>query len=199
VILLLHGFADSQRTWDLVRPRLPGPTHAPALPGHLGGPPYDGDLHRWAERVYDEAGPAHVVGSSLGGHLALRLADRALSVTAIAPAVAPLPDALFTGGPAPLRDVVADPAALPREAVEHLTRAARAVDPALAAAGRAFDHTIDPSRIACPVRLLWGTEDRLLPWPPPWSLPQAEWVPIEGAGHLPQLERPVEVASLVLR
>ena len=39
MIVLLHGFMDSPHTWDLVRPYLPEDVLAPALPGHLGGPP----------------------------------------------------------------------------------------------------------------------------------------------------------------
>jgi pimeloyl-ACP methyl ester carboxylesterase len=27
------------------------------------------------------------------------------------------------------------------------------------------DWTLDPERITCPVRVVWGTADRLLPWP----------------------------------
>ena len=65
---------------------------APALPGHLGGPPLNGDfdLAAHVERVMDEAGVerAHIVGNSLGGYLALVLAarGRAGSVVALAPA-----------------------------------------------------------------------------------------------------------------
>ena len=39
MIVLLHGFMDSWRTWDLVRPYLGDDVLAPALPGHLGGTP----------------------------------------------------------------------------------------------------------------------------------------------------------------
>src|SRR4051812_4499193 len=91
VIVLLHGFMDSPHTWDLVRPYLRDDVLAPALPGHLGGPPLDGDLDLagHVERVMDDAGVerAHLVGNSLGGYLALLLAarGRAESVVALAP------------------------------------------------------------------------------------------------------------------
>src|SRR4051812_49480626 len=83
---------DSPHTWDLVRPYLPEEVLAPALPGHLGGPPLpaDLDLAGHIEQVLDEAGieRAHIVGNSLGGDLALGLAARGRgpSVVALAPA-----------------------------------------------------------------------------------------------------------------
>src|SRR5215213_3982750 len=84
---------DSPRTWDLMRPYLGDvPVLAPALPGHLGGPPLKGDFDfaSYVERLLDEADirRAHLVGNSLGGYLALLLATRgrAESVVALAPA-----------------------------------------------------------------------------------------------------------------
>ena len=66
---------------------------SPALPGHLGGPPLpsDLDLASYVEGVLDEAGVerAHLVGNSLGGYIALLLADarpRRRPVVALAPA-----------------------------------------------------------------------------------------------------------------
>ena len=59
-------------------------------------------------------------------------------------------------------------------------------------------------QIDCPVRIVWGTEDRLLPWPTSaerfrheW-LPQADWVVLDGIGHCPQLDAPLETAQLIL-
>jgi pimeloyl-ACP methyl ester carboxylesterase len=63
---------------------------------------------------------------------------------------------------------------------------------------------LDAERIACPVRIVWGTEDRLLPWPAAavrfrteW-LPHADWVELDGVGHCPQLDVPLETAQLIL-
>jgi pimeloyl-ACP methyl ester carboxylesterase len=58
-------------------------------------------------------------------------------------------------------------------------------------------------RIDCPVRVVWGTEDRLLPWPASAAryrerLPQADWVVLDGVGHCPQLDVPLETAELIL-
>lgn len=59
-------------------------------------------------------------------------------------------------------------------------------------------------RITCPVRILWGTEDKLLPWPASAArfrqewLPRADWVLLDGVGHCPQLDIPLETAELIV-
>ena len=65
-------------------------------------------------------------------------------------------------------------------------------------------YELDAERISCPVRVVWGTEDRILPWPTSavryrddW-LPHADWVELEGVGHCPQLDIPVETARLIV-
>ncbi|HEY2636977.1 MAG TPA: alpha/beta hydrolase, partial [Solirubrobacteraceae bacterium] len=78
------------------------------------------------------------------------------------------------------------------------------------AAERLIDHglragfSLEAERIACPVRLVWGSEDKLLPWPgaaarfrEDW-LPHADWAVLDGVGHSPQLDVPLEAAELVL-
>jgi pimeloyl-ACP methyl ester carboxylesterase len=65
-------------------------------------------------------------------------------------------------------------------------------------------YELDAERIDCPVRIVWGTEDRLLAWPQTaerfrtdW-LPHADWVELDGVGHCPQLDVPLETAQLIL-
>jgi pimeloyl-ACP methyl ester carboxylesterase len=97
-LVLLHGFTDTWRTWEPVLPALERrfEVFAPTLAGHAGGPPFadggatDEAIARALESMLDELGweaPA-VAGNSLGGFVALRLAQRgrARSVVAIAPA-----------------------------------------------------------------------------------------------------------------
>jgi pimeloyl-ACP methyl ester carboxylesterase len=93
----LHGFLDTWRTWELVLPALERrhDTLALTLAGHAGGPAIDGrvtgaSVADAVERAMDKAGlgTAHILGSSLGGYVALQLAarGRAESVVALAPA-----------------------------------------------------------------------------------------------------------------
>ena len=63
---------------------------------------------------------------------------------------------------------------------------------------------LDADKITCPVRIVWGTEDKLLPWPSAavryrtdW-LPHADWVELDGVGHCPQLDVPLETAQLIV-
>jgi pimeloyl-ACP methyl ester carboxylesterase len=78
-----------------------------------------------------------------------------------------------------------------------------AVQPLLAYARR-HGWPLDAARITCPVRIVWGTEDRLLPWPSSAGryrddlLPHADWVVLDGVGHCPQLDVPLEAAELIL-
>ena len=53
--------------------------------------------------------------------------------------------------------------------------------------------------ITCPVRIVWGTHDRLLPWPSAAAryrndwLPHADWIVLDGSGT-PPLDIPLETA-----
>jgi pimeloyl-ACP methyl ester carboxylesterase len=69
---------------------------------------------------------------------------------------------------------------------------------------RAEGWSLEPERIDCPVRVVWGTADRILEWPraaaryrSEW-LPNADWVELEDIGHCPQLDVPTETAQLIL-
>ena len=80
--------------------------------------------------------------------------------------------------------------------------AACAVEPLVANALRE-GWPLDAERITCPVRIVWGTEDRLLPWPSAAAryrevLPHADWVVLDGVGHSPQLDVPLEAAQLIV-
>lgn len=62
---------------------------------------------------------------------------------------------------------------------------------------------LDAAAIGCPVRIVWGTADRILAWPRAAAryretLPHADWVELEGVGHCPQLDVPLETAELIL-
>ena len=218
--MCLHGFMDSWRTWTLVLPALERrhEVYAPTLPGHAGGPPFAGDMVDTVARMLDDAGleTAHLVGNSLGGWLALALAarGRARSVVAFAPA-----GGWTDGGQAraelfayqrslqeaaraaaPHADTLAQGEVRAHQlmAVARCPAAAEMLDAAATA-----DWTLDTEAITCPIRVVWGTADRLLPWPAAAqglriALPQADWVELEDVGHYPQLDAPLEAAELIL-
>jgi pimeloyl-ACP methyl ester carboxylesterase len=65
-------------------------------------------------------------------------------------------------------------------------------------------YRLDAERITCPVRIVWGTDDKLLPWPSAavrfrddW-LPHADWVELDRIGHCPQLDIPLETVQLIV-
>jgi pimeloyl-ACP methyl ester carboxylesterase len=57
--------------------------------------------------------------------------------------------------------------------------------------------------IDCPVRIAYGTRDRVVRWPGHYAkmrrlLPDAEYVVLEGLGHLPMWDDPEQVARTIL-
>jgi pimeloyl-ACP methyl ester carboxylesterase len=95
---------------------------------------------------------------------------------------------------------------IPAELLAHQMRGIAQADgaPRLIEHGLQAGWHLDAERIACPVRIVWGTADALLPWPSAASryltdwLPHADWVELEGVGHAPQLDIPLETAQLIL-
>ena len=95
---------------------------------------------------------------------------------------------------------------IPAELLAHLMRGAAGCDGgARADRARAREGwQLDAETIACPVRIVWGTDDRILPWPSAAAryrddwLPHADWVELDGVGHCPQLDAPLETAQLIL-
>jgi pimeloyl-ACP methyl ester carboxylesterase len=245
-LVLLHGFTDTWRSWELVLPALERrhDVLALTLAGHAGGPPIEGELGPdtladAVERGLDAAGfeTAHVAGNSLGGWVALQLAarGRARGVVAFAPAggwaagdesylellqlqsqlqrgarlAAPHADALLAT-PEGRRRVTEFTAVnyehIPADLLAHQLLGVASCHGAQAMIERARREgwPLDAAAIDCPVRIVWGTDDRLLRWPSAAAryrerlLPHADWVVLEGVGHCPQLDVPTEAAQLVL-
>ena len=228
--LLLHGFAADAASWARVEACWqPGPLVRVDLPCHGGSPKRRfadfADLAAALDRGLDEwdLEPAHLVGHSLGGALALALADArpeaVRSLTLIAPAgLGPeVNDGVLTGlcrasqaaSLAPwLRQLVADEERVTAAWVREAMAARR--DPALRAAQlslaavlfpdgvQAFDLRAALRRVAVPTRILWGRADRILPWRQALAAPGRVALHLfEGVGHLPQIEAPEAVAALV--
>jgi len=246
-LLLVHGFTDTWRTWELVLPALERSHEvlAPTLLGHAGARTADGPLGADAildelERTMDRLGweTAHIVGNSLGGYVAVRLAarGRARSVVALAPAGGwAVDDEMFSATLVPfftgLREglIAAEPQLdamlaspegrrlataqtvvnfehIPVELLSHQARGMIGCEGAteLMQSALANGFPLDAERIECPVRIVWGTEDQILPWPAAavryrdeW-LPNADWVVLDGVGHMPQLDVPLETEQLIL-
>ncbi len=246
-LVLLHGFTDTWRCWELVLPALEAKHEvlAPTLAGHAGGPAIADEadpeeaIVAGVEAAMDAAGfeTAHIAGNSLGGWVALKLASRsrARSVTALAPAggwpvgdpaiaatieyfrtaqqlleqALPHADAIVAspGGRATATQMyISTPEHMSPELIVHQMRGAAGCPAVL----RLIEHAeangwnLDAEKITCPVRLVWGDRDRVLVPPiatvrfrQEW-LPQAEFVELEGAGHCPQLDHPLETAQLIL-
>jgi pimeloyl-ACP methyl ester carboxylesterase len=245
-MVCLHGFTGTWRAWELVLPMLERhhDVLAPTLPGHLGGPALGDDVTTdevldAVEQALDEAGfrTAHLVGNSMGGYVALRLAarGRARSVVALAPAGGwaqgdeSFKDtlALFTTwhrllrSIAPYADAIVRSTAGRRRATEAIVSNFEHIPPDLIAhqiTGTANcpgfrplienalreGYDLDAASVTCPVRVVWGTEDRLLAWPSTAArflhdwLPYADWIELAGVGHCPQLDVPLETAQMIL-
>jgi pimeloyl-ACP methyl ester carboxylesterase len=95
---------------------------------------------------------------------------------------------------------------LSAELLAHQLRGAAACDgaPALLERVRGGRFELRAQDVTCPVRIVWGREDRLLRWPTAavryrqeW-LPHADWIELDGVGHCPQLDVPAVTAELIL-
>jgi pimeloyl-ACP methyl ester carboxylesterase len=95
---------------------------------------------------------------------------------------------------------------IPAELLAHQIRGAAGCEAVFALLDHAHREgwSVDAEQIGCPVRIVWGTKDRLLPWPSAAArfrsdwLPHADWIELEGIGHCPQLDSPLETAQLIL-
>ncbi len=124
-------------------------------------------------------------------------------------ASAPHADAIAAtvgGRRAVTRLITSDFEHIPAPLVSHMicgVAACRAVGPFIELVLR-DGWTLDAERITCPVRVAWGTADQVLAWPSSAAryrnewLPHADWVELEGVGHCPQLDVPLETAQLIL-
>jgi pyruvate dehydrogenase E2 component (dihydrolipoamide acetyltransferase) len=206
---------------------LANPVVALDLPSHGGSAAVEGGLEALVGRVEAALlaaglGRLHLVGHSLGGAVAAALAAAGAldvaSLTLLAPAglgaridrdfleaflAAETESALTVA----MRRLVADPADLPPGLVRATlrARAARGTD-ALArlaatlfpGGAQGFGIGLALGRLSCPVRVVTGLADAILPPPSLGALPpSAALHGLPGVGHLPQVERADLVARLV--
>ena len=227
-LVFLHGFGADLTGWRAVWAGLQARRRILAidLPGH-GRSPSDAPasldgLARAVRRVLEEEAVTtpHLIGHSLGGAVALSIAEatRPASVCLIAPAgLGPEIDGDFLRGFAGaeraqslapwLRRLFADPALVTPELVQATLRgredaAARAYQRALIAAifpddTQVIDLRDALARLRVPTKLIWGTRDEIIPARQANRLPGAMALHRLECGHMPQLEQPSLVASLI--
>jgi pimeloyl-ACP methyl ester carboxylesterase len=249
-ILLLHGWGDSADTWRPLLAELglhERRALAVDLPGFgraakLARGPILPQLYVFAAALVEDWGagePVVVAGNSLGGAVALRLAEHAgeLAVAGIVPVAPaglempgwfdvverdpivrrllqipiPVPAALVRSlvGGAYRQLAFSRPGVAQRQVVDafaghHASRAGvaalldngRRLIPELAAA------PFDLMAVDCPVLLVWGTRDRMVPHSGArvvlQALPRTRVELIEGCGHCPQLEATDRLLELLI-
>ncbi|MCR9122427.1 MAG: acetoin dehydrogenase dihydrolipoyllysine-residue acetyltransferase subunit [Phyllobacteriaceae bacterium] len=229
-VVLIHGFANEAAAWSPIeahlseRPliRIELPCHGKSPKRRLAG---FADLVSDVRRASDDLDlqSAHLVGHSLGGAVALAIADtrasRVDSLTLIAPAgLGPdINGTLLDGigratraeslGPW-LRQLVADDSVITDRYVRAAMMARK--DPALRAAQKAMADTLFPDgtqafdlrpalgRIAMPARIIWGKRDAIIDWRHALAAPGPVALHLfDGLGHMPHMEAPDAIGQCI--
>jgi len=228
-LLFLHGAGGAESALPFLLPlterfRVIVPDH-PGF-GRSPDPAWLDNIHDAAYAYLDfldalDLRGAHVVGTSLGGWIAMEIAirdrTRLASLTLVAaagirPGDIPTGDLFMWSSEERVRQLVASAAfaerilALPQTAAQaevalrnHITTAKLAWEP------RFFDPNLEKwlHRLAAlPTQVVWGDQDRLFPVEYGRKLaaliPGARFTVIENCGHLPQIEQPDRLTDLVL-
>lgn len=234
-LVLMHGFTADSQSWAPLEKAI-GPDRALIridLPGH-GRSPHRrikgfADLARMVLEAFDDAtrgqDGVHLLGHSLGGALALAIADirprQVASLSLIAPAgLGPEIDADALAGIVRatraeslgpwLRRLTATPdgisdayaAAAMKQRSDPALRAAQAdMTAALFPDGvQAFDLRAALSRIQTPTAVIWGRQDHILPYRQALAADGDYAITlVSGAGHVPQIECPDRIARILVR
>ena len=232
-LLMLHGFTADSQSWAPLEKALGGDRSLIRidLPGHGRSPRRRvgsfAELARQVVEAFDEACLEHdridILGHSLGGALALALADirprRVRSLALIAPAglgpqinaqaLAGITRATRAESLAPwLRLLTATPETISDDYAKAAMRLR--ADAELRAyqadlTGVLFPDDVQPfdlrpalSRVDCPTTLIWGRKDHILPWQQSISV-HGDFALhlLADAGHVPQIECPERVARIL--
>lgn len=231
-IVFLHGFASDSSSWYPLDRQLAKdhPVYRIDLPNHGTSPKRQiKDFTALVKDVRDafdalDLEGAHVIGHSLGGALALALADtrapRIASLTLFAPGgLGPKINGDFIDGIA----AASRPASL--EAwLKVMVCDQRLIDPAFVNAAfaartqaelraaqvhmgktlfgdqtQSFNLVPALHRLECPTRIVWGRKDRILDWHDALQAPGHIGLHLlEGVGHVPHLEAP-DVSHAIIR
>lgn len=231
-VLFIHGFGGDLNNWLFTQPALAAThrTFAIDLPGHgeSGKDVGAGDLATLAGATAGflralDVGKAHLVGHSLGGAVAIRVAHEhpthVASLTLIAPAgIGAEIDMGFIEGfiaadrrktlQPVLEKLLADPSLVSRDMIEDVLKfkrldGAAAALSAIAAANftggrQAISLLPELTALGVPVQVIWGAEDRILPAGQAANLPKTVALHVlPKAGHMPHMEAAGEVNRLV--
>ena len=232
-LVLIHGFGSDLLSFFLLQPLLATRyrTLALDLPGHGGSTkqlpgPDPSALASAVTAAMTARGihVAHLLGHSLGGAVALALAElepaRAVSLTLVSPAglgleinadfitrflaarrpreLSSVLSMLFAGEKTPITREMID-AVLRTRRLDGAEAALAAIAAANFGEGRqahSFRHVLaDPVRSA---HVVWGRQDRIIPSSHAEGLPSHVRVTIfEGVGHVAHMEKPENLARLI--
>ncbi len=234
-LVMLHGFTADSTSWAPLEKamRHDRPLIRIDLPGHGKSPRRTlrnfADLARAVTEAFDEATrgaeQVHLLGHSLGGALALAIADirprRVASLSLIAPAgLGPEIDAATLTGivrasrteslwpwlrrltalPDAVSESYANAAMKPR--MDAALRACQAsmADMLFPDGVQAFDLRPALQRVTAPTQILWGRQDHIMPHTQLLAV-HGDFAMhlMSGAGHIPQIECPDRVADIVGR
>lgn len=229
-IVLIHGFASDAKSWAPLEGHLSDyPIIRIELPCHGKSPKLRisrfADLVSEVRRAFDalHLESAHLIGHSLGGAVALALADTrpksVSSLTLLAPcglgpdingqALTGIGTATRAESLGPwLKLMVADErlisdgyarAAMATRADAGMRFAQLALADAVFPDGvQAFDIRSALDRVEMPTRIVWGRQDRIIPWQHSLRAPGRVSLHLfDNVGHLPQFEIPDEVGKLL--
>lgn len=226
-VLCVHGFAGLGSNWAALRAILNRAglrSDAPDLPGHGRNSEKAADIGSlvdWLDRrLADQSAPVHLVGHSLGAHVAaqaaLREPSRVTRLTLIAPAgcgieisgaflsgmasapgIGELSHLMRLLGP---RAAQMDTLALTAMAQELSGMRLTALAQAAARGDVQRMDTIGPLRALAgrvPVRAIFGLGDRIIPRDHAFHLPPAVACHMVETGHMPHWDATEEVASII--
>lgn len=232
-LVLIHGFSADSTGWAPFERELPRdiPIIRIDLPSHGRSPRsrIDGfaDLLRSLTRAFDDACdvPVHLLGHSLGGALALGIADirprQVATLTLLAPAgLGPEIDGAVLNGIARASRVeslapwLQRLTATPQGISWDFARAAMMArhDPELRAAQldladamfpdgvQSFDMRAALDRVEAPTAVIWGRDDHIMPWRQALAAKGEMALHLmSGVGHIPHVEAPDQLAGIVAR
>ncbi|WP_372921564.1 acetoin dehydrogenase dihydrolipoyllysine-residue acetyltransferase subunit [Roseovarius sp.] len=223
-LVMIHGFLADAAGWDKLAKPLGRrrPVHLVELPCHGRSPMRRvsdfADLVREIRHVFDslKLERCHLVGHSLGGALALAVADTrprtVASLTLISPAgLGPKIDGTVIDGMCRatraeslgpwMKLLTSDPDAIGWTYVQAAAAGRR--DSVLRASQRALADVLFPDgvqafdlrpaldRLTPPTRIIWGRDDRIIPWKHALHAPGHISLNLfRGVGHMPHYEVP---------